>query len=80
MAISSTDHFPLAKGECDVHKIVRVGCFFCDGPHKSGDCLHRAEYFSSSAPNATENIVSSVLQVLKIPFTGQPEKKGPRNY
>lgn len=41
--------------------------------------LHRAESTSASTPCATENIVSSVPQVLKIPFTEEPEEE-PRYY
>ena len=42
-AITLIDCLPIAKGYCDRYKIVRSGCFFSDGPHKSGDCLRKAE-------------------------------------
>lgn len=32
--------FPLAKGECDGYNVVRMGCTFCKGLHKSDDCSY----------------------------------------
>jgi len=51
------------------HRRVRAVCYFCDGPHKSDDFLHRAESTAAFAPSASEDTVYFVPQVLKIPFT-----------
>lgn len=45
---TSMDHFPLVNGDRDGYKVARAGCYFCDEPHKSGDCFHRAESAAAS--------------------------------